>query len=122
MREHLATVVRTGRRVVDACDRPSMYAAGTLLAVVAGAFLGMAGNGRAFGSIVFVAALFATQGFLRYGWPRVQRFHERREPDERDPTSMRFQGFSADVRVFLTLFVAVALVVAGLVLLELSLA
>ena len=90
--------------------------------VMAGAFLGMAGNGRAFGSIVFVAALFATQGFLRYGWPRVQRFHERREPDERDPTSMRFQGFSADVRVFLTLFVAVALVVAGLVLLELSLA
>ena len=122
MRERLAAASRTGRRVVDACDRPSMYGAGTLLAVVVGAFLGMAGNGRAFGSLVFVAMLFAIQGFLRYGWPHVQRFHERREPDERDPTSMRFQGFSTDVRVFLTLFVAVALVVAGLVLLELYLA
>jgi len=122
MREHLTAAVRTGRRVVDACDRPSVYAAGTLFMAAVVVFLGMAGRGAAFGGVVFATTLFAVQGFLRYGWPHIQRFHERRGSDESDPTSMRFEGFSTDVRVFLTLFAAVAVAMLGLVLLELYLA
>jgi len=118
----LTAAFRAGRRMVDACDRPSVYAVGTLAIAGAGVLFGRAGSGVLFAGFLFVAHLFAVQGFLRYGWPHLQRFHERRDPDERDPTSMRFEGFSADVRVFLTLLVAVALAMFGLILLELRFA
>lgn len=85
------------------------------------ALLGIGETGTLFGVFLFGAMLFAVQGFLRYGWPYVQRYHERREPAQRNPTSMRFQGFSADTRVFLTLLVATMLVVFGMMLLELYL-
>lgn len=122
MREHLSAAFRTGERVVDACDRPSVYATGTLLTAGIGVVLGMAGKGEPFGVFIYGAMMLAVYGFLRYGWPPIQRFHERREPDERDPTSIRFEGFSADVGVFLTLVAAVTVFVFGLILVELYLA
>lgn len=119
MSERLSAALRTGRRIVDACDRPSVYAAGTLVIAGIGVLFGMAGEGRLFGVFVFGGVMFAVEGVLRYVWPRVQRFHERREPDERDPESMRFEGFSADVRVFLTFLAVVTLAMFGLILIEL---
>lgn len=120
MSERLSAALRTSRRIIDTYDRPSVFAAGTLLITGIGVVFGMVGNGRLFGVFVFGGVMFAVEGVLRYVWPRVQRFHERREPDERDPTSMRFEGFSADVRVFLTFLAAVMLTVFGLILLEVS--
>lgn len=122
MRPNLTAAVRTGRRILDACDRPSVYATGTLILAGIGVALGFAGAGNVSGVLIFGAALFAVKGFLRYGWPHLQRYHERRTPDQRDPTSMRFQGFSADVRVFLTLLVAIMLVLFTGMLLEAYLA
>jgi len=119
MSERTSAALRAGRRVVDACDRPSVFAAATLLTTGIAVLFGMAGKGKPFGVFVFGAALLGVFGFLRYVWTPVQRFHERREPDERDPTSMRFEGFSADTRVFLTFLAAITLVTLGLILLDL---
>lgn len=79
-------------------------------------FLGMAGSGGALDVFVFVAMLVAVLGFPRHRWPHVQRFHARREPDERDPTSVRFEGSSADAAPFRTILAAVTLAVFRLVL------
>lgn len=56
------------------------------------------------GPAVFGGALLSVQAFLRFGWPYFEEFYQRRQPDERDPESLRFQGFSTDVMIFLTLF------------------
>lgn len=118
MRPNLTAVARTGRRVVDACDRAAVFVTAAFVLAGVGVASGIGGWENTGGVLLFCAALVGVKGFLRYGWPHLQRYHERRTPEQRDPTSMRFQGFSADVRVFLTLLAAISLVVFGLMLLE----
>lgn len=70
-----------------------------------GILLGVMGySGGLAGALVFASVLFGLHGFLRFGWPYLEAFYDRRQPDERDPNSLRFQGLSTDAMVFLTLF------------------
>jgi len=104
-------------RVIQVGNDPLTYAGGiagllglgTLLSLLGIPVLPVAGFG---------VALLVMQAFLRFGWPHVEAFHERESPVETDPDSMRFEGFSTDVRVFLTLFAAVLVALFGLILIE----
>lgn len=100
-------------------NTPEMYAIllsfsfGTgLVLTVVDLFTGVAG------AMFFAGVLFGIKAFLRFGWPYVERFYERRQPDERDPNSLRFQGFSTDLLIFLTLFAVTIIGMLVLVLVE----
>lgn len=71
--------------------------------------------------LLFGAALFLIQTFLRFGWPRIEVFYERRKSGGHDPDSMRFQGFSQDTMIFLTLIAAMVVGLTALLALEMVL-
>lgn len=104
-------------RIIQLGNDPLTYAVaiaglvglGTLLSLVGIQALPVAGFG---------AALLVMHAFLRFGWPYVEAFHDRESEAETDPDSMRFEGFSTDTKVFLTLFAAVLVLVLGLILVE----
>lgn len=72
-------------------------------------------------AFIFGSALFSIKAFLRFGWPYLERFYERRQRDEQDPNSLRFQGFSTDVSIFLTLLVLTFVGMMLLIMLETAL-
>jgi len=101
-------------------SRPATYAGlavillGTgLIGFVVGGALRSAGTVSLFG-----AMLVLMKAFLRFGWPYIERFYESRQPDERNPNSMRYQGFSRDTMIFLTLAIAGFVGIFGLIALE----
>lgn len=72
-------------------------------------------------ALIFGSGLFSIKAFLRFGWPYFERFYERRTPDQQDPDSLRFQGFSTDTSLFLTLFALMFVGMLLLILLEIAL-
>jgi hypothetical protein len=74
-----------------------------------GGLLVLAGFPSVAGTLLFGVLLFAIQAFLRFGWPYAEAFLETAEPSHNDPDSLRFDGFSTDAKVFLTLFAALFL-------------
>lgn len=72
-------------------------------------------------AFIFGSALFSIKAFLRFGWPYLERFYERRQREEQDPNSLRFQGFSTDVSIFLTLLVLTFVGMMLLIMLETAL-
>lgn len=73
---------------------------------------GFPGIGAAF---LFGALLLVMQWFLRFCWPYIESFYDD-EPSPSDPESLRFEGLSSDLKVFLTLFAVTFLVLMGLIL------
>lgn len=110
----------TLERMIQVASRPSTY--GVLFTVLAGLMLAGFVVGGVFESavmvLVYAGGLLLLQAFLRFGWPHVETFYGRREPEERDPDSLRFQGFSTDTLVFLTLVAAMVVGTLGLVALQ----
>jgi len=104
-------------RIIQAGNSPLTYVAGIAGLLVLGLLLELVGL-RVLPVAAFGVLLLVVQAFLRFGWPHVEAFHERESPAETDPDSMRFEGFSTDTKVFLTLFVAILVLVLGLILLE----
>lgn len=101
-------------------NRPATYAGMAVLLLGVG-LAGLAAGGplESVGTVsLFGAALVLTKAFLRFGWPYIERFYESRQPDERDPNSMRHQGLSRDTMIFLTLAIAVFVGLLVLVALE----
>lgn len=100
-------------RLLQVANRPETYAVilGTML--LAGVLESVIGwfDGQFWGVLFFAALLFSTNAFLRFVWPYFESFYDRRQPDERDPNSMRFQGFSTDSMILVTL---VALMLVGM--------
>lgn len=93
--------------IIKVANKPSSYALLFVLLTALGVLTMTTDAGDAIGPIlVFGAILVLMQAFLRYGWQYIDAFHERRQSDERDPESLRFQGFSTDVMTFLTLLAA----------------
>lgn len=72
---------------------------------------------------LFGGFLFALESFLKYCWPYIEGFYEQRQPDpeERDPDSIRFQGFSVDSMILMTLIVGLLGVFGALIALEVAL-
>lgn len=101
-------------------NRPATYAVLAVTLLGAGLVgLAVGGSLQSVGTVsLFGATLVLTKAFLRFGWPYIERFYEFRQPDERDPNSMRHQGFSRDTMIFLTLAVAVFVGILVLVALE----
>jgi len=110
----------TIERIIQVAHRPRTYAvAFVVLSGLGGAGLVVGGvSGSAGMVLLFADALLLMQAFLRFGWPHVEAFYERRQPEERDPESLRFQGFSTDTLVFLTLAAAMIVGTLGLVVLQ----
>lgn len=104
--------------LIQVANRPETYAA-TIVSMLVLGLLGVIFDVPTVTlSVFFGILLFSTKAFLEFGWPYVERFYDRREPDERDPESLRFQGFSTDMKIILTLLAASFLAVMGLVALE----
>lgn len=104
-------------RIIQLGNDPLTYVAAIAGLLGLGALLEFVGI-QVLPVIGFGVLLLVMHAFLRFGWPHVEAFHERESPAEADPDSMRFEGFSTDTKVFLTLFVAVLVLVLGLILLE----
>jgi len=101
-------------------NRPVTYAV-LAVTLTGGGLVGVAAGGTFQSAglvLLFGAVLVLTQTFLRFGWPYIERFYEGRQPDERDDDSLRYQGFSRDTMIFLTLAVATFVAIVGLVALE----
>lgn len=105
--------------VIQVSNRWQTYAAGIASLLVLAA-LGMYLESSVAMLALFGGALLSLQAFLRFGWRYVERFYERRQPEERNPHSLRFQGFSTDVNIFLTFLVATFVVVMVLIGIEMT--
>lgn len=113
--------VNTLEWIVQVANRRETYAALiVVLFALAGLGLVLESSGLAL-AVLFGTSLFLVQGFLRFVWPHVESFYDRRRPAERDPESLRFQGFSTDVMVDLTLLALFVLGLLGLIALEVRL-
>jgi len=102
-------------RAITVANKPRSYA--VLITVTLGTGIGLvlAGMLEAAVGFLFTTSLLVMQAFLKFGWPYVESFYEG-EPTGDSPDSMRFEGFSTDFKIFLMLFVAIFVVVLGLVL------
>jgi len=104
--------------IIQVANRPVTYAV-SLTALVGLSLVALAlGWGAGLGVLLFGTALVAIQTFLRLGWPYVESFYERRQPDEQEADSLRFQGFSRDTMTFLTIVIALFVATMGLIALE----
>jgi len=107
-------------RLLQVANRPSTYAVmlGTMLATgILELIFGWFGSG-VLGVVFFAGLLLSTKAFLRFGWPVIESFHDRRQPNERNPDSLRFQGFSTDMLILMTLVVLMFVGMLTLVVLE----
>lgn len=104
-------------RIIQAGNSPLTYVVATAGLLGLGALLEFVGV-QVLSVAAFGVALLVMHAFLRFGWPHIEAFYERESPAETDPNSMRFEGFSTDTKVFLTLFVAILVLVLGLILVE----
>lgn len=104
-------------RIIQLGNDPLTYVAGIAGLLGLGALLEFVGV-QVLPVAAFGVLLLVMHAFLRFGWPHVEAFHEQESPAETDPDSMRFEGFSTDTKVFLTLFAAVLVLVLGLILVE----
>ena len=88
-----------------------------VLAAIAGLPRDLVGVG------LFGGFLFSLEAFLKYCWPSIEAFYERRQPapEDRDPDSIRFQGFSVDSMILMTLIVGLLGVFGALIALEVAL-
>lgn len=100
---------------VMAANRPRSYAVMLAAALGGWILLTLAGYPGFAAAFLFGAVLFVMQWFLRFCWPYLESFYEE-EPSQSDPESLRFEGFSTDFKVFLTLFAVTFLVLIGLIL------
>jgi len=95
----------TLERVVQVANKRETYAVG-IVGMFALSVLALVLDRNGVGVLLlFGCLLFALKAFLRFGWSYVDAFSTRHQPDERDPDSIRFQGFTRDVSTFLILFV-----------------
>lgn len=104
-------------RITEVRNNPLTYVVGIVGLLGLGALLEFVGM-QVLAVTGLGVLLLVVHAFLRFGWPHIEAFHERESPAETDPDSMRFEGFSTDTKVFLTLFAATLVLVLGLVLLE----
>lgn len=110
----------TLERIIQVANHPTTYVViFTLLAgLVLAAFVAGGALESAVLALLYLGALLLLQSFLQFGWPYIERFHEGRQSEERDPESLRFQGFSKDMLVFLTLITVMIAGMLGLVALQ----
>jgi len=100
---------------VKAGNSPRSYAAMFVAAVGGWTLLTLAGYPGIGAAFLFGALLFVMQWFLPFRWPYIESFYDD-EPSQSDPESLRFEGLSSDLKVFLTLFAVTFLVLMGLIL------
>lgn len=105
--------------VIQVSNRWQTYAAGIASLLVLAA-LGIHFESSVVMLALFGGALLSLEAFLRFGWQYVERFYERRQPEERNPNSLKFQGFSTDVTIFLTFLLATFVVVMVLIGIEMT--
>lgn len=107
-------------RLIRIVNRPGTYAVMLGTTLGAGALELVFGwfGGEVWALLFFAGLLLTTKAFLRFGWPYFESFYDRRQPDERDPDSLRFQGFSTDSLILMTLVALMLLGMLTLVLVE----
>jgi len=97
-------------------NSPGTYAVLITLTLGVGTALVFVGMGGLAGGVLFTTVLLVMKAFLRFGWPRIEAFHATDEPTGTDPQSLRFDGFSTDVKMFLTIAVGFFVVMMGVIL------
>lgn len=111
--------------VIQTANRWETYTLSILLSFTLAAVTVAAGLPRAlFGLGLFCGMMFTLEACLKYGWPYVEAFYEDRQSDReaRNPDSVKFEGFSVDTLILLTLTAGLFVAVMGLIAIEVLIA
>ena len=113
----LESIILTANRWETHALAIALFCGLAVLAAIAGLPRELVGVG------LFGGFLFSLEAFLKYCWPSIEAFYERRQPapEDRDPDSIRFQGLSVDSMILLTLIVGLLGAFGTLIALEVAL-